>query len=301
MRGGPLIPAIETEDLAPVTDRQSPRTDLWRRLLRNNKLAAAGAFVILLFAVAALVGPFLVPHHYAHQDYDVIYQGPSGAHWLGTDALGRDILSRLLQGARISLSVGVVTQVIVLALGLTVGTIAALGGRLLDNLLMRLTDVAYAFPDLLFIILLRAVFGGSLLMVIFAIAFVQWTTVARLVRAQLLSLKERDFALAARSLGANDVRIALRHLLPNCLGPVIVAVAFGVPQAIFAEASLSFIGIGVTPPLPSWGSMVQDGYQAIFAYPHVVLAPTIAIAVVMLSFTFLSDGLRDALDPRIHR
>ena len=299
MRGGPLIPAVETEDLAPVTDRQSPRTDLWRRLLRNNRLAAAGAFVILLFAGAALIGPFFVPHHYAHQDYDVIYQGPSSAHWLGTDALGRDILSRLIQGARVSLSVGVVTQVIVLALGLTVGTVAALGGRLLDNLLMRLTDVAYAFPDLLFIILLRAVFGGSLLMIIFAIALVQWTTVARLVRAQLLSLKEHDFALAARSLGANDVRIALRHLLPNCLGPVIVAVAFGVPQAIFAEASLSFIGIGVTPPLPSWGSMVQDGYQAIFAYPHVVLAPTIAIAVVMLSFTFLSDGLRDALDPRI--
>ncbi len=299
MRGGPLIPAIETEDLAPVAERQSPRTDLWRRLLRNNKLAVAGAFVILLFAGAALIGPLFVPHHYAHQDYDVIYQGPSSAHWLGTDALGRDILSRLLQGARVSLSVGVLTQVIVLAVGLTVGTVAALGGRLLDNLLMRLTDVAYAFPDLLFIILLRAVFGGSLLMIIFAIALVQWTTVARLVRGQLLSLKEHDFALAARSLGANDVRIALRHLLPNCLGPVIVAVAFGVPQAIFAEASLSFIGIGVTPPLPSWGSMVQDGYQAIFAYPHVVLAPTIAIAVVMLSFTFLSDGLRDALDPRI--
>jgi len=299
MRSGPLIPAVETEDLAPVTDRQSPRTDPWRRLLRSNKLAAAGAFVVLLFAGAALIGPFFVPHHYAHQNYDVIYQGPSGAHWLGTDALGRDILSRLLQGARVSLSVGVVTQVIVLALGLTVGTVAALGGRLLDNLLMRLTDVAYAFPDLLFIILLRAVFGGSLLMIIFAIALVQWTTIARLVRAQLLSLKEHDFALAARSLGANDVRIALRHLLPNCLGPVIVAVAFGVPQAIFAEASLSFIGIGVAPPLPSWGSMVQDGYQAIFAYPHVVLAPTIAIAVVMLSFTFLSDGLRDALDPRI--
>ena len=299
MRSGPLIPAVETEDLAPVTDRQSPRTDPWRRLLRSNKLAAAGAFVVLLFAGAALIGPFFVPHHYAHQNYDVIYQGPSGAHWLGTDALGRDILSRLLQGARVSLSVGVVTQVIVLALGLTVGTVAALGGRLLDNLLMRLTDVAYAFPDLLFIILLRAVFGGSLLMIIFAIALVQWTTIARLVRAQLLSLKEHDFALAARSLGANDVRIALRHLLPNCLGPVIVAVTFGVPQAIFAEASLSFIGIGVAPPLPSWGSMVQDGYQAIFAYPHVVLAPTIAIAVVMLSFTFLSDGLRDALDPRI--
>jgi oligopeptide transport system permease protein len=138
-------------------------------------------------------------------------------------------------------------------------------------------------------------------MMILAIALVEWTMIARLVRAQLLSLKEQEFALAARALGASEMRIALRHLLPNSLGPVIVALTFGVPQAIFAEASLSFIGIGVAPPLPSWGSMVQDGYQAIFAYPYLVLAPTLAIAVVMLSFTFLGDGLRDALDPRTRR
>ncbi len=193
---------------------------------------------------------------------------------------------------------GVLSQVLVLVFGLTIGTVAALGGRLLGNLLMRLTDIAYAFPDLLFILLLRAVFGGGLFMIILAIALVQWTTIARLVRGQLLSLKERDFALAARALGASEARIALRHLLPNTLGPVIVALTFGVPQAIFAEAALSFIGIGVAPPLPSWGSMIQDGYQAIFAYPHLVLSPALAIAAVMLAFTFLGDGLRDALDPR---
>jgi oligopeptide transport system permease protein len=179
-----------------------------------------------------------------------------------------------------------------------VGVLASVGGRAVDNLLMRLTDVAYAFPDLLLIILLRAIFGGSLLMIMLAIALVNWTTVARLVRGQMLSLRQQDFALAARSLGASEPRVVLRHLLPNALGPVIVVAAFGVPRAIFAEAALSFIGIGVAPPTPSWGSMVQDGYQAIFAFPHLVLFPTLAIALVMMAFTFLGDGLRDVLDPR---
>jgi oligopeptide transport system permease protein len=300
MRNAPLALAIAAGDLPPAVDRLGPRSEVWRRV-RQNRLAVAAALVILIFAVAALFAPLLAPYHYAQQNYDAIYQGPSGAHWLGTDALGRDVFSRLLEGARTSLSVGVLTQILVLVLGLSVGTAAALGGRHLDSLLMRLTDVAYAFPDLLFIILLRAVLGGSLAMMILAIALVEWTMIARLVRAQLLSLKEQEFALAARALGASEMRIALRHLLPNSLGPVIVALTFGVPQAIFAEASLSFIGIGVAPPLPSWGSMVQDGYQAIFAYPYLVLAPTLAIAMVMLSFTFLGDGLRDALDPRTRR
>lgn len=299
MGSAPFAPAVALEALPPAA-RRGPRSEVWWRL-RRNRLAVAGALVILIFALAALLAPLIAPYDYAHQDYDAIFQGPSGAHWLGTDALGRDVFSRLLEGARISLSVGVVSQLIVLALGVGVGTAAALGGRHLDNILMRLTDVACAFPDLLFIILLRSVFGGGLFMMILAIGLVQWTMIARLVRGQLLSLKEQDFALAARVLGAGRMRIAFRHLLPNSLGPVIVALTFGVPQAIFAEASLSFIGIGVAPPLPSWGSMVQDGYQAIFAYPHVVLAPTLAIAVVMLSFTFLGDALRDALDPRTNR
>jgi len=300
VRSVPLARAIAVEAFPSASDRRGPRSEVWRRL-RRNRPAVLGALVILVFVAVALLSPLVAPYHYAHQDYDAIYQGPSGAHWLGTDALGRDIFSRLLEGARTSLSVGFLTQFLVFALGLTVGTAAALGGRHVDNLLMRATDVAYAFPDLLFIILLRAVFGGSLFMMILAIALVEWTTIARLVRGQLLSLKEQEFALAARSLGAGRMRIALRHLLPNSLGPVMVALAFGVPQAILAEASLSFIGIGVAPPLPSWGSMVQDGYQAIFVHPQLVLAPTLALAVVMLSFTFLGDGLRDALDPRTRR
>lgn len=268
-----------------------------RRLARNRP-ALAGAIIVLILGAIALLAPLIAPYDYAHQDYDVILRGPSLSHWFGTDALGRDVLSRAIFGARTSLTVGVVAQVIVIGLGLAVGVLASVGGRAVDNLLMRLTDVAYAFPDLLLIILLRAIFGGSLLMIMLAIALVNWTTVARLVRGQILSLRQQDFALAARSLGASEPRVVLRHLLPNALGPIIVVAAFGVPRAIFAEAALSFIGIGVAPPTPSWGSMVQDGYQAIFAFPHLVLFPTLAIALVMMAFTFLGDGLRDALDPR---
>jgi oligopeptide transport system permease protein len=276
---------------------RSPWVDALRRLARN-RLALAGGLTIVLLGLLALFAPLLAPYDYARQDYDVILRGPSPSHWFGTDALGRDVFSRALYGARISLTVGIVAQGIVVVLGLTVGVLASVGGRVVDNLLMRLTDVAYAFPDLLLIILLRAVFGGSLLMILLAIALVNWTTVARLVRGQILSLKQQDFAMAARALGAGERRIVVRHLLPNALGPVIVAAAFGVPRAIFAEAALSFIGIGVSPPTPSWGAMVQDGYQAIFAFPHLVIFPALAIALVMMAFTFLGDGLRDALDPR---
>jgi oligopeptide transport system permease protein len=270
---------------------------VWRRL-RQQKAAMVGAAVIALLVLVALIGPIITPYDYAKQNYDEIYLSPGADHWLGTDALGRDVLSRLMQGARTSLAVGFTSQLIVLGIALAVGTAAAMGGRLIDGLLMRFTDVVYAFPDLLFILLLRAVFGGGLFMIILAIALVQWTTIARLIRGQLLSMRERDFAAAARALGASETRVVFQHLLPNSLGPVIVALTFGVPQAIFAEAALSFIGIGVAPPLPSWGSMVQDGYQAIYAYPHLVLSPALAIAVLMLAFTLLGDGFRDALDPR---
>jgi oligopeptide transport system permease protein len=283
----PGTPALKTR----------PGTSSWRRL-RKQKTAMLAVAVVALLVLVALIGPTLVPYHYAKQNYEEVYRLPSMGHWLGTDALGRDVLSRLVQGARTSLAVGIIVQLVVLGIGVAVGTAAAAGGRLLDGLLMRFTDVVYAFPDLLFILLLRAVFGGGLFMIILAIALVQWTTMARLVRAQLLSMKGRDFALAARALGAGEARVVLRHLLPNSLGPVVVALTFGVPQAIFAEAALSFIGIGVAPPLPSWGSMVQDGYQAIYAYPYLVLSPALAIAVVMLAFTLLGDGFRDALDPR---
>lgn len=276
-------------------------TDAFHRLIRN-KLAVLGIFVIIAMTLMAVFAPLIERHSPTAQDLrrEAILQGPSGTYWFGTDGLGRDQWSRVINGARISLRIGIITQGIAVAIGLLVGSMAALGGPRIDNLMMRFTDIAYAFPDLLLIILVVSAFGTSFTTIFVAIAIVSWTTEARLVRGQMLSLKERDFVLAARCLGASPWRIVFKHMLPNTLGPVIVLAAFGVPAAIFSEAVLSFIGLGLQPPTPSWGSLVLDGYRAIHAEPWLVVFPALAIAILMLAFTFLGDGLRDALDPRAH-
>ena len=274
-------------------------TTAWRRL-RGNTVATAALAVIVIIAALALAGPLIAPHDPSTQDLRNTFASPSLDHLAGTDNLGRDWFSRLLYGARLSLAVGLFAQCLVLAIGLPVGLIAGYGGRAVDNVLMRLTDLLYAFPDLLLIILLRSVLGGSLFTLFLIIGLVAWVDVARLVRGQVLSLKEREFVEAARSLGATHREIMTRHLLPNLAGPLIVLVVFGIPRAIFVEASLSFIGIGVSAGTPSWGSMVEEGYGAIFGFPHLVLFPSAAIALLMVSFTFLGDGLRDVLDPRTY-
>ncbi len=269
--------------------------------LRRNKLAMAGLGFILLLSIAAIAAPLITPYGFAQQNLDAILQGPSSAHRFGTDQLGRDTLARLLYGARTSLSVGIFTQFIVICIGIPVGAIAGNAGGKVDNAIMRFVDVMYAFPDLLFIILLRSVLGGSIYMLFLAIGLVSWVNVSRLVRGQILSLKTRDFVSAARAMGGMSGYITQRHLLPNALGPVIVSITFNVPRAIFTEAALSYIGIGVKPPTPSWGAMIQDGFNLIFSKPYMLLFPAIALGLLMLSFTFLGDGLRDALDPRLRR
>jgi oligopeptide transport system permease protein len=269
--------------------------------LRRNKLAVAGGIFIILLTLAAIFAPLITPYTFDKQILTDVLQGPSAKHWLGTDQLGRDAFSRLIYGARTSLAVGVFTQIIVLAIGLPVGAFAGYAGGRIDNYLMRFVDVMYAFPDILLIILLRSIFGGSIYMIFLAIGLVSWVGISRLVRGQILSLKERDYVNAARSMGGSGEYITRRHLLPNSLGPVIVAVTFNIPRAIFAEAALSYIGIGVKPPTPSWGTMISDGNTVIFASPHLVIVPAVAIALLMLAFTFLGDGLRDALDPRSRR
>ncbi len=273
-----------------------------------------GLVIILAVVVLALLGNYVDAvqrYRPSYQDptYEHVNEGPSWAHFFGTDSLGRDNWARVLEGTLISLQVGLGVQAVVLIIGIIIGGSAALGGRVMDNLMMRITDIAYAFPDLLAIILLRAVFAerdlplighdaSQRLLVIFAIAFVGWVTVARLIRGQMLSLKERDFVIAARASGASELRIVLQHMLPNTLGPVIVAVVFGIPLAIFAEAVLAFIGIGLSPPTASLGTLVQEGYSFIEVNRWIVIFPAATIALLMLCFTFLGDGLRDALDPR---
>ncbi|HEY8491089.1 MAG TPA: ABC transporter permease [Dehalococcoidia bacterium] len=298
------------EDLSLAASR--PPRGLWSdafRRLRKNRLALAAGAVLVAFtalAVAANYVDAVQRHEPEVQNYDDVFEGPSTRHFFGTDNLGRDNWARVMQGALISIQIGLGVQVIVLIIGILVGGTAALTGRVGDNLLMRFTDLAYAFPDLLFIILLRAVLtgrdwpvlGNERIQMILAISFVAWVTVARLVRGQMLSLARQDYVLAARALGASPARVVFQHMLPNTLGPVIVAVTFGIPTAIFAEAVLGFIGFGLPPPTASLGRLVADGYIYMQTNVWIAVFPAATVALLMLSFTFLGDGLRDALDPR---
>jgi oligopeptide transport system permease protein len=271
----------------------------WSRLLRN-RLAVAGLVIIGLLAAVALLAPLIASHDPSTQDVLNARQDPSLEHLGGTDNLGRDVMSRLIYGARVSLAVGLLAQAVVLGIGLPLGLIAGFKGSWADTAIMRITDLVYAFPDLLFIILLRAVLGGNVMTLFLIIGFVTWVDVCRLVRGQTLSLREREYVSAARAMGATDREIMTRHLLPNLTGPLVVLLALGVPRAIFIEASLSFIGFGVDPRTPSWGSMVQEGQAGIVGGNlHLVLFPAAAIALLTLAFTFFGDGLRDALDPDV--
>jgi oligopeptide transport system permease protein len=291
------------------------------RRLARNRAALAGLFVIVAFGLAAMFADRLAPYPFTLQDTAIARQGPSAAHWFGTDELGRDLLSRLLHGARISLSVGIVAQALILLIGVPIGAAAGYYGGRVDTLLSRLIDVMYSFPDLLLIIIvstsLKAAFRtesggllgllatldtafGGLLGMFVALALVSWLTVARLVRAQVLSLKEREFVDAARTLGASGGRILLRHLLPNTIAIVVVTATFGIPRAIVVEAALSFVGLGVQPPLTSWGAMILSGANAARAgLLHLILAPAAALSLTVLAYNFLGDGLRDALDPHL--
>lgn len=280
------------------------RSNLWRdafsRLLRN-KLAVVGLVMVIFLILTAVFGPLVAP-----KDRDQIYYGhqqesPSREFLLGTDFESRDMLSRLIYGTRVALVVGLATQAIILALGITIGATAGYFGGRVDNALMRLVDVWYAIPTLLFAILLMIMLGRGLWQLFLAIGLIQWVTLARLVRGQFLSLREKDFVKASRVAGTGSFSTIVRHLLPNALTPIIVATTFGIPQAIFTEAFLSFFGVGINPPTPSWGQMVGQYSQYLRAAPHMAIFPAICIGLTMLAFTFFGDGLRDALDPKMNR
>lgn len=275
-------------------------SDAFERL-RRNRAAMVALGVIVVLCLMAIFAPLIAPYDPNALQPGGSNQPPSAAFKLGTDSVGFDELSRLIYGARISLSVGIFVQVMILGIGVPIGAIAAYAGGAIDNLLMRFTDVMYAFPDLLFVIIFMAAFGPSLKNIFLAIGLVNWVGMARLTRGQLLSLKEKEFVEASRAIGCPTWRILFRHMLPNALGPIIVAVTFGIPGAIFIEAALSFIGLGVQPPTPTWGGMVNSGYSVIFSDAALAVYPALAIAVTMMAFTFLGDGLRDALDPRATR
>ncbi|HKB25651.1 MAG TPA: ABC transporter permease [Methylomirabilota bacterium] len=283
---------------ASVTRPTSLARDAVRRLLRN-RLAMAGGVVIVLLCLIAIFADVLTPLPYTKTNFGRLNEAPSRDYPLGTDQLGRDLLSRMIYGARVSMLVGLGAQVIVVLIGVPIGALSGyLGGRV-DLVLTRFVDVMYAFPRLLFVILVMSMLGAGLTNIFIAIGFTGWVGIARQTRAQVLTIKEKEFVDGARALGAGFGRLLVRHVLPNALTPIVVSVTFGIPEAIFTEAALSFIGVGINPPTPSWGQMVGEGQQYIRSYWHLCVFPSIAIAVTMLAFTFFGDGVRDALDPKL--
>lgn len=287
----------EPVSVAPATMRH--RT-LWRDAVRRffrNRLAVAGLVVVIVLIVMAVGADVIAPYPYDRAVLSEARQFPSVRHWLGTDAVGRDFLSRIIYGARVSLIVGFLVQAVALAIGVPLGAIAGWRGGTADFLVTRLIEVMTAFPGILFALFIMSVLGTGLFNVILAISVTSWIGSCRLTRAQLMALREKEYVTAARALGATDRHIIVRHLLPNALPPLVIMVTLGIPAAIFAEAGLSFLGVGINDPLPSWGKMVGSAQAYIRVYWHLALFPTIMIALTTLSFTFVGDGLRDALDP----
>lgn len=310
--------ATASAEVVRVPPAQSRRErSLWGdalERLRRNRAAMVGLAVVILFALIAIFAPLLAPYdpvvgNTAKHELDPVFGDPryrDPAHLLGTDQLGRDILSRLIYSARVSLIIGFVPITLILLIGVTVGLLAGFFGGWLDNFLMRIVDVVYAFPDLLFVITIVTAARGTaigdvangLVLIFISIAIVSWVGMARLVRGQVLTLKEREFVEAGRAVGGSNRHLILRHILPNTMAPIIVAAAFGVPGAMLTESTLSFLGIGIKPPTPTWGVMINEGFTVVLQSPWPVLLPALCISIVMLGFTFLGDGLRDALDPR---
>ena len=292
------LPTLTNEIAFP-----SPNRTLWqdaRRSFSKNRLAIIGLVVVGIFIVMAVFANILAPFSYYHSDLAANLQFPSLAHPFGTDPIGRDELSLIIFGARTSLLVGFSVQIIAFGIGLPLGALAGMRGGWFDFVITRLLEVMTAFPGFLFAIFLMSLLGTGMLNVILAIGATSWIEVCRLTRGQFLALREREFVVAARSYGADDWRLILRHLLPHALPPLVIMLALGIPNAIFAEAGLSFLGVGINDPIPSWGKMVSDSLGYIRVYWYMGLFPTLTIALAMLSFNFVGDGLRDALDPTMY-
>jgi oligopeptide transport system permease protein len=268
------------------------------RRLRKNKMAMVGLTILLGMVIIALLTPWIAPYEYDAQNLDLGASPPSTAHWLGTDVFGRDQLTRIMYGSRVSLMVGFIATAVALLIGVFWGATAGyLGGRI-DSFMMRTVDVLYALPFTIFIILLTVIFGSSMLLLFLAIGAVEWLTMARIVRGQVLTLKQQEFVEAAVAIGLSPRNIISRHLIPNTLGPVIVYATLTIPSVILLESFLSFLGLGIQPPASSWGSLISDGIESMEAYPWLLIFPALTLSITLFSLNFLGDGLRDALDPR---
>ena len=291
-------PAEDVALSSQIGESERP-VDLFRRLAGENKLAVASLAMILLFVLAAILAPVLTPYRFDEMDLGHRLKPPSAEHLLGTDEGGRDVLTRMLYGSRVSLLVGVVPTLLSMLLGTVLGILAGYLGGWIDALLMRLADIMLAFPTMLLAMVIMYTLGDGLINIFLALTLVNWASVSRIVRAETLRLRESEYVEAARSIGVGSLRIMLRHILPNCIPSLIVLFTLNIPSAILAESSLSFLGLGIQAPDASWGLMVNNGRQFLYTAPWISLAPSAAIMVIVLAFNFLGDGLRDVLDPHL--
>ena len=280
-----------------MSNSSSLWSDALSRLLKN-KAAVGGALILVILIILAILAPFIAPYPYAYQDLDLGASPPSSLHWLGTDVLGRDLLSRILYGARISLLVGFIATTVALIIGVSWGIIAGYFGGKIDSVMMRIVDVLYGLPFIIFIILLMVIFGRNLWLLFLAIGAIEWLTMARIVRAQVLTLKNQEFVLAAQAMGVSNFAMFKRHLLPNILGPIAVYATLTIPQVMLLESFLSFLGLGIQPPMSSWGTLIKDGVESMEEYSWLLIYPGLTFTITLFSLNFFGDGLRDALDPK---
>lgn len=290
-----------TESTAPLLleaeDGSSLWQDAWLRL-RKNKAAVIGGAVLLTMVVIAILTPWLAPYSYEAQNLDLGASPPSAAHWLGTDVFGRDLLTQIMYGGRISLAVGFIATAVALVIGVTWGAVAGYVGGRVDSVMMRFVDILYALPFMIFIILLMVVFGRNILLLFLAIGAVEWLTMARIMRTQVQSLRQQEFVEAAVSLGLPPSAIIFKHIVPNAIGPIIVYTTLTIPSVMLLEAFLSFLGLGIQPPQTSWGLLISYGAETMEEYPWLLIFPGLALTITLFSLNFLGDGLRDALDVR---
>ena len=279
-----------------------PSISYWQdavRRLKQNKVAMVSLVVLLLILVMCAIGPYIYPHPFDEQNIEFTNQAPSLQHWFGLDDLGRDIFARIWMGGRISLTIGIVGAFVSLVIGVLYGGISGYCGGLVDDIMMRIVEILVGVPYMVVVIIMSVVLGKGMTSLLIALCITSWTNLARIVRGQVLELKESEYVLAARALGTPPLQIIVTHLLPNTLSLIIINTTFSIPSFIFAEAFLSFVGLGIQPPLTSWGAMAALGQQQMSYYPHELIFPALAISLTMLAFNLLGDGLRDAFDPKL--
>ena len=280
-----------------MSNNSSLWSDAVSRLIKN-KAAMVGAIILFLLILCAIFAPYIAPYSYSFQNLDLGATPPSSEHLLGTDILGRDLLSRILYGARISLMVGFVATGVALVIGVSWGIVAGYFGGRIDSIMMRIVDVLYGLPFIIFIILLMVIFGRNLWLLFGAIGAVEWLTMARIVRGQVMSLKNQEFVLAAKAMGVSNLTMFRRHLLPNILGPIAVYATLTIPQVMLLESFLSFLGLGIQPPMSSWGTLIKDGVESMEEFSWLLIYPGITFTITLFALNFFGDGLRDALDPK---